>query len=69
MPSEKIFISNAREKYVFTGASEGNLVWYGQPCEIQFTREGRVAETNILEIQSPHGCILLVQWVIGPKGG
>ena len=26
------------------GASEGILVWYGQPSEVQFTREGEVAE-------------------------
>ena len=30
--------------------SEGNLVWYGQPFEVQFSRGGGVAEPNILEI-------------------
>ena len=33
-----------------TGASEGNLVWYGQPSEVQFTRRGGVAEPKILEV-------------------
>ena len=33
-----------------TEASEGNIVWYGQPSEIQFTREGGVAEQKSLEI-------------------
>ena len=36
-----------------TGASEGNLVWYGQPSEVQFTRRGGVAKLNCLKIQSP----------------
>ena len=31
-----------------TGASEGNLVWYGQPSEVQFTRVGGMAEPKIL---------------------
>ena len=39
--------------FVQAGASEGILVWYGQPSEVQFTRGGGgggVAELNILEI-------------------
>ena len=30
------------------GASEGNLVWYGQPSEVQSTRVGRMAEPKFL---------------------
>ena len=35
---------------VYAGASEGILVWYGQPSEVQFTRRGGVAEPKNLEI-------------------
>ena len=31
------------------GASEGILVWYGQPSEVQFTRAGVVADAKFLE--------------------
>ena len=34
---------------VVSGASEGILVWYGQPSEVQFTRGGGVAEAKSLE--------------------
>ena len=33
-----------------TGTSEGILVWYGQPSEVQLTRGGVVAEPKFLEI-------------------
>ena len=32
------------------GASEGNLVWYGQPSEVQFTCVGGMAEPKFLGI-------------------
>ena len=34
---------------VEAGASEGILMWYGQPSEVQFTRGGVVVEPKILE--------------------
>ena len=51
------------------GTSEGILVWYGQPCEVQFTRGGGMAERTILEIWSPNQCILLINRVLGANSG
>ena len=43
-------LQKAQKRHDLSGASEGNLAWYGQLSEEQFAREGGVAEPNILEI-------------------
>ena len=52
---------------LLSGASEGILVWYGQPSEVQLTRGGVVAETKILEFYTPDQCILLTHGYLGQK--
>ena len=39
-------------------------MWYGQPSEVQFTREGVVAEPKLLEFWVPDQCILLINGVL-----
>ena len=43
-------VSSGQIKVSLAGASEGILVRYGKPSEVQFTRVGVVAESKIWEI-------------------
>ena len=52
----------------YAGASEGILVWYGQPSEVQFTREEAWLSRTCWEIRSQIS-VLLIRGVTGAKIG
>ena len=44
-------------------------MWLSQPSELQFARDGGVAEPNISENLIPNQCTLLIHRVLGADSG